>query len=94
MSFNNPVLIGKDGERQMKQFRHQELTLNINGVKVKIHENGKVTITTSSPDPESKDGDVVIDEVTVSASLIFKIVTYLKDTRQEVMVPVSSVSKE
>lgn len=61
-------------------FTHQELKLNIRGVSISIAKDGKVTISTSSPDPKDKDS-VVIDEVTVPAGLIFKLAQYLEDTR-------------
>lgn len=62
-------------------WKHQPIgPINHFGTKFSISENGLVTISTSSPDPKDKDG-VIIDEVSVSAGLIFKIASYLKDTR-------------
>jgi phage gp45-like len=68
---NNP----KNDSNLRPSYSHQPLTFDHFGTHVKIHENGKVTITCLAKDSEE------FDEVEVSASLIFLIAKQLKLTR-------------
>lgn len=90
--FNQPKVIDSQGNQTIRRYEHQPLTIDHFGTKCQIHENGKVTITTSTNDPSDKDG-VVIDEVKVSASLIFKLAGLLKNTRTVKYVTVSEVKE-
>lgn len=78
-------------------WKHQPITITQHNTTFSISEAGKVTISVSSPDPKDENG-VIVDEVTISAGLIFKIAGYLKDTRTAVEDPknakVSTVNEE
>jgi polysaccharide deacetylase 2 family uncharacterized protein YibQ len=89
--FNNPKMTDEQGNQSIRRYKHQKITINHFGTKATIHENGKVTIITSSPDPLSKDNGIVLDEVTIPASLIFKIAGLLKNTREVEFVKVEEV---
>lgn len=89
--FNNPKLTDSQGNQTIKRYKHQRLTIDHFGTKATIHENGRVTIVTSSPDADSKDGGLVIDEVNIPASLVFKIAGLLKNTREVEFIKVEEV---
>lgn len=71
---NNPNMSGEDGG-QIKRYVHQPLHTDHYGIHCEIKENGKVVIT-SAPDSSGE-----FDEVEIPASLVFKLATLLKATR-------------
>ncbi len=73
---NNP----KSDSNLRPTYSHQPLTFDHFGTHVKIHENGKVTISCPSNEKD-EEGFSITDEVEVSASLIFLIAKQLKLTR-------------
>lgn len=77
---NNPEL-NSDG--QVKRYVHQPLTIDHYGIHAKIQENGRVVIT-GIPD---KAGEY--DEVEIPASLVFKLASALKMTREVKFVKVA-----
>ena len=86
-----------DGQTAMKRYVHQPLTIDHHGIRASIKESGKVVIQ-SAGKPVPGTDEMEYDEVEIPASLVFKLATLLKDTRSEVIVPVtlgtiSTVSK-
>jgi len=78
MPFNNPVQF-EQGQRIT--WVHQPITIDHNGIRCSIKPDGKVLLSRSAgADPENP-GEVLIDEIEVPASLIFKVARLLKDTR-------------
>jgi len=77
---NNPTLRGEDNEGKVKRYVHQPLTIDHYGTHAKIHENGKVTISSAGTKLAGSD-EYEFDEVEIPASLIFKLATLLKATR-------------
>ena len=76
---NSPNLKSSEqnqNESLRPKYSHQPLTFDHFGTHVRIHENGKVTITCVSKESDE------FDEVEVSASLIFLIAKQLKLTQQ------------
>lgn len=88
---NNPTMSDAAGNRTIREYEHQELTINFHGSQCSIHKNGRVTITTSTLDKEND--EVVVDEVNVPASLIFKLAGLLKDTRTVKYIAVTETEK-
>lgn len=86
---NNPSLTDAAGNRTIREYEHQELTINFHGAQCTIHKNGRVTIITSTVEKDTD--EVVLDEVDVPASLIFKLAGLLKDTRTVKYVPVQEI---
>lgn len=79
-NFNNaPKMSDNSGEHKVKRYVHQQLTVEHYGLHAKIQENGRVLIQ-SSPVKDSN-GDMEYDEVEIPASLVFKLATLLKATR-------------
>lgn len=79
MTFQNqPHMQGDDNQGQMKRYVHQTLTIDHFGIHATITENGKVIISSGGVQVGE---DIEYDEVTVPASLIFKLATLLKATR-------------
>jgi hypothetical protein len=95
MSFkNNPRMTNEQGQEVKTIFRHQPLTFDHYGIQCSIKENGKITIRSLPiPVPGSKD-EVEFDEVTIPASLVFKLVTAIQMTRKVTQVPVAQVSPD
>ena len=87
---NNPKLSNESNEGMVKRYVHQPLTVEHYGIHASIKENGKVVITSSG---EERDGEFEYDEVEIPASLVFKLATLLKATRQIKFVSVSEASK-
>lgn len=67
-------------DNQVKRYVHQPLTFEHNGTQVTIKENGRVILKAVSKD-ESTDNEIVYDEIDVPASLIFKVASALRVTR-------------
>lgn len=77
------------------QYTHQPLTIDHFGTHVKIQENGKVVISKVSEDQsDAEDGEIIYDDISVSASLIFKIASALKMTRSETLVDIGSTTQK
>lgn len=92
-AFNTPSLRDENNTNQMKRYVHQPLNFDHYGIHGKILENGHVRIAWVDPVEKKADPDYEYDEVEVPASLIFKLATLLKVTRQVVYVPVGEVAK-
>lgn len=89
MSFHaNPQMKTEDGQTVVKRYVHQPLTNTHFGIQFSIKENGRVIIR-SAPTPVKGTDEVEYEEVDVPASLIFKLATLLKATRQEIYIPLS-----
>lgn len=89
-NFRNAPRVDKNAEGKIPRWIHQPLSIDHYGTHFTIHENGKVTISAVSKDQtESTDGEIMTDEIEVSASLIFKIARLLQDTRKQVFVDVA-----
>lgn len=82
---NNPQMKNEAGQTTVRRFVHQKISIEHYGYQFTIHEDGKVKIVS----PPNKEGEY--DEITCSASLIFKIAQFLKGTRQTKYVAVSEV---
>ena len=79
---NTPALTNQQGIGQKKVYSHQPITLEHFGIQAAICENGTVRIR-SAPTPVSGSKDEVeYDEVTIPASLVFKLAMFLKETRK------------
>ena len=89
---NNPQMTDAAGNRTIREYEHQELTINFHGAQCTIHKNGRVTIITSTVEKDTD--EVVLDEVDVPASLIFKLAGLLKDTRTVKYIPVVEQSQQ
>jgi len=89
MKFNKPQMKNSAGQVLIPMYKHQKLAIDYNGFHIQIEENGKVKVT--SPGIPLKDGtdEMEFDEITVPASVVFKIATLLSDTRE-----VTYVTKE
>ncbi len=87
---NNPNLKDENNEGKVKRYVHQPLTIEHYGIHAKIQENGRVVIS-SSP-VKGDDGEMEYDEVEIPASLIFKLATLLKATRQVKFVSVTEAA--
>lgn len=85
---NNATLQNESGQQTVKRYSHQRLTTTHNDIKATIHENGKITISKPAGKDE-KTGDILVDEVTIPASLVFKLAQLLKATRQVEFVPLA-----
>ena len=60
-----------------RRFSHPEIEIEHNNFKANIHKDGKVTISNHDSSEESE-----YDEITIPASLIFKLANVLKNTRK------------
>ena len=78
MAFNPTI---KNDSTLRPSYTHQPLTFDHFGTHVRIHTNGKVTISLAATGSETEGESIEYDEVEVSASLIFKIAQQLKLTR-------------
>jgi hypothetical protein len=72
---NSPRIVTVGGKRMMEVFTHQPLTFDHFDTHCQIQSNGRVKLTRPVPDSEE------YDEIEIPASLIFKLVGLLKDTR-------------
>lgn len=89
MSFqNNPRDVNNEGK--IKRYVHQTLTIDHFGTHAKILENGKVFISKVADDQSEAVDEIEYDEITISASLIFKLAGLLKATRTIQYVDVGS----
>ena len=88
--FNNlPKFI--DGK--VLRYVHQPLTIEHHGTNITIKENGQVMLSkVIGPDPDNS-GENMVDEIQVSASLIFKTAGYLRDTRKAIYVSPEEATK-
>ena len=78
---------------KVRHFVHQPLTVEHHGVNLTIKENGQVVLSkVVGPDPENKD-EVLVDEIQVPASLIFKVASLLRDTRKVTYVTPEEATK-
>ena len=78
---NNPDLKNEQNQEQKKIYRHQPLTFDHYGIQCSIRENGKITLR-SVPTPIPNSNEVEYDEVTIPASLVFKLVQAIQMTRK------------
>jgi hypothetical protein len=86
---NSPELKNEQGEWVKKQYTHQPLTIEHYGIHAKIQENGKIVLTSGVT--INSEGTEEFDEITIPASLVFKLASALKMTRSEKMVTVAEV---
>ena len=78
---NRPNLRDQGGTKE-RRFVHSPISVDHFGTQISIRENGKVRFAREAgPDPDNKEM-VLIDEVEVSASAVYKAVTLLEATRQ------------
>ncbi len=90
-SFSNNPSMNQNGEQSIKRFVHQPLTVNHGGFKFTIHANGKTTISgPAKPDKDNPD-EFLFDEITIPASLVFKISQALQMTREVKYLTMSEV---
>ena len=82
---NNPGLKDENNEGKVKRYVHQVLTGDHYGIHFKIQANGRVQIIATTMEA----GELVSDEIELPASLIFKLATLLKATREIKFVNVS-----
>lgn len=81
MAFRNgPEMKDENNEGKVKRYVHQPLTTEHYGIQTQITENGKVIISSSGTKVAGSD-DIEFDQVTIPASLVFKLATLLKATR-------------
>lgn len=73
---NNPQM--EDG--RVRRFVHQPLTIEHNGINATIKSNGKVEL--SKVGGKDTDGTLLMDEIEIPASLVFKLASLLKATRK------------
>ena len=91
---NNPSVTNEQGQEVKKIYRHQPLTFDHYGIQCSIKENGKITLRSlPTPIPGTKD-EVEYDEVTIPASLVFKLVSAIQMTRTVTHVPVNEVKPD
>lgn len=84
---NSPRIVTVNGERMMEVYRHQPLTFDHFDVHCQIKSDGKIQLT------KAVKGSDEYDEIEVSASLIFKLVGLLKDTRSVEFVKVDDANR-
>lgn len=86
---NSPNFV--DGK--IRRFVHQKLTVEHHGINLSIQENGQVVLSkVVGPDPDNK-GEVLVDEIKVPASLIFKAANLLRATRQVTYITLAEAAK-
>jgi hypothetical protein len=85
---NSPALKDENNAGKVKRYVHQPLTIEHYGIHATIKANGKVVIS-GTPVATGKGDEVEYDEVEIPASLIFKLATLLKATRNIEYVNVS-----
>jgi len=85
-------MTNQSGQEIKKVYRHQPLTFDHYGIQCSIKENGKITLTTGVK--VDKDGVEDWDEITIPASLVFKLVTAIQMTRKIEHVPVTEVKPD
>ena len=68
---------GDSGDKRYKHYIHSPFTLEHQGVRVKVDDNGKIILT-----QDHEDG--TFDEITTSASLINRLIRMLQATRKVV----------
>jgi hypothetical protein len=90
---NNPDLRNEQGQEVKKVFRHQPLTFDHYGIQCSIKENGKITLR-SVPTPVAGTNEVEYDEVTIPASLVFKLVQAIQMTRKIEHVAVNEIKSD
>jgi hypothetical protein len=89
---NNPGMTNEQGQEVKKVYKHQPLTFDHYGIQCSIKENGKITLTTGVH--TDKDGIEDWDEITIPASLVFKLVQAIQMTRKIDLVPASAVKSD
>lgn len=90
---NVPTLKNEDGNQTIKRYKHSEITINHNGTNAKINQNGTVTFNRVVKVDREKN-EVEYDEITLPASLIFKVAGLLKATRTVEYLEVKPVQSE
>ena len=86
---NNPSLRNQQGEGTIKRYVHQAITIDHNGIKAAIQTNGKIIITGR---PTRNGDEMEYDEVEIPASLVFKLGSLLRATREVKYVAISEVA--
>lgn len=81
---NNPRIVTINGKRMMEVYTHQPLTFDHFDTHCQIQSNGKIKLTKPVKDSDE------YDEIEIPASLVFKLVGLLKDTRSVEFVEVNS----
>lgn len=82
MKFNKPQMKNSAGEILIPMYKHQKLAIDYNGFHIQIEENGKVKLVSPGVQSAENPAEVEFDEITVPASVIFKVATLLSDTRE------------
>ena len=91
MTFHNRPNMTQNGEGKIKRYVHSPLTIDHYGINASILNNGQVVISkVAGPDKEHP-GEVLVDEVQIPASLIFKLASLLKATRRIEYVSISEI---
>lgn len=85
---NSPRIITIDGKRMMEVYTHQPLTFDHFDTHCQIQANGKIRMT------KPVEGSEEYDEIEIPASLVFKLVGLLKDTRSVEFVEVDENRKK
>ena len=85
---NSPRIVTINGERMMEKYTHQPLTFDHFDTHCQIHANGKIKLT------KAVAGSDEYDEIEIPASLVFKLVGLLKDTRSVEFVKVNDGSEK
>lgn len=81
-AFNRPQLQNQHGENQIRRYTHQTLSIEHNGISAKIQSNGRVFLSCVSKDQsDAEQGEVIMDEIEIPASLVFKLGQLLRATR-------------
>jgi len=81
---NSPRIVTIAGKRMMEIYTHQPLTFDHFDTHCQIQSNGKIKLTKPVKDSDE------YDEIEIPASLVFKLVGLLKDTRSVEFVEVNS----
>jgi hypothetical protein len=84
---NSPRIVTVGGKRMMEVYKHQPLTFDHFDTHCQIQSNGRIKLT------KPVDGSEEYDEIEIPASLVFKLVGLLKDTRSVEFVEVNEDSK-
>ena len=85
---NSPRVVTIGGKRMMEVYSHQPLTFDHFDTHCQIKADGKIKLTKPVKDSDE------YDEIEIPASLIFKLVGLLKDTRSVEFVEVSELNKK
>ncbi len=90
---NNPEMKDSSNEGMVKRYVHQPMENDHYGTHFKIQENGRVVITSAGSKVDGTD-EYEYDQVEIPASLVFKLATLLKATRQIKFVSVAEASEK